>query len=449
MPDQTPITFPQGFTWGVATSSYQIEGAVNEDGRGVSIWDTFSHTPGKTYQGHHADIAADHYHRWREDLDLMVSLGLKAYRFSIAWPRIQPDGVGPANPAGLDFYDRLVDALLEKGIEPFPTLYHWDLPQALQDKGGWPNRETAVHFGEYARLVAKKLGDRVNYWITHNEPWVMAFAGHFAGEHAPGIQDPLAAGATVHHLLLSHGYAVESLRANSRPGAQIGITLNLSVMHPATDSDEDRAAAWRYDGIGNRLFLDPVFKGQYPADVMAMLGPMFPQMQPDDMRIIAAPLDFIGVNYYSRSVVRHDPNFPFIEASTIHPEGNEYSQMWEIYPEGIYELLMRVWKDYQPKKILVTENGICVPDGIDFDGRVRDYRRIAYLRDHIAQVGRAIGDGAPVDGYLVWSLLDNFEWAHGYRMRFGLVYVDFDTCQRTMKDSGRWYAKVIRQNGLS
>lgn len=436
-------SFPPDFIWGTATSAYQIEGAVAEDDRGVSIWDTFCHTPGKIYKGHTGDVASDHYHHWQEDIALMADLGLKAYRFSIAWPRILPEGTGRVNPAGLDFYDRLVDGLLAKGIRPFVTLYHWDLPQPLQDRGGWPNRETALAFGEYARIVAERLGDRVPYWITHNEPWVMAFLGHFLGEHAPGLQDPFAAGQSVHNLLLSHGYAVQAIRSAARIPTQVGITLNLNPVHPASESEADRAAAWRFDGAMNRLFLDPLFRRQYPEDIMALMAPLFPAVQPGDMEVIATPLDFVGVNYYSRSVVRHDPDFPIIQAAGVQPEDCECSQMWEIYAPGMYELLMRVWQDYHPAQILVTENGICVPDGVDFDGKVRDPRRIAYLRDHIAQAHRAMTDGVPLKGYLVWSFLDNFEWSYGYQMRFGLVYVDFDTQRRIVKESGRWLARQI------
>ena len=442
------LQFPSGFMWGAATAAYQIEGAWNEDGKGLSIWDTFSHQPGKIKRGDTGDVAADHYHRWEEDVRLMADLGLKAYRFSISWPRVVPEGTGAVNPAGLDFYDRLVDALLANGIEPFITLYHWDLPQALHERGGWPNRDVARYFAEYARVVAERLSDRVTYWITHNEPLVTAFSGYLAGELAPGIQDPAAALQTAHHLLLSHGYAVEALRAVARRPLQVGITLNLSPVHPASDSEQDHLAATRFDGILNRMFLDPVFRGQYPEDVRALLGPTFPPTQPDDMGHVAVPLDFLGVNYYTRSVVRYDPNSPVIQATGVQPEGSEYSQMWEIYPPGMYEILARVWHDYRPASIYVTENGIPVPDGLDLDRRVRDGRRIGYLRDHMAQIHRAIADGVPTRGYFVWSLIDNFEWALGYSMRFGLAYVDYETQKRTVKDSGRWYAGVIGENGV-
>jgi beta-glucosidase len=442
------LSFPEGFLWGVASAAYQIEGAVNEDGRGPSIWDTFSHQPGKTRNGETGDVAADHYHRWQEDLRIMKDLGVKVYRFSIAWPRILPTGSGQVNKPGLDFYDRLVDTLLDAGIEPFPTLYHWDLPQALQDRGGWPARDTARYFADYAQVVGERLGDRVNYWITHNEPWVAAFAGYFQGEHAPGIQDPVAAFLATHHLLLGHGLACEALRAACRNRPRVGIVLNLTPMHPATDSQADREAAARADAGLNRLFLDPLFKREYPPELIEQFGPIFTPPQPGDMERIAAPLDWLGVNYYSRHVVRYDPDEPITHLSQVQPVGNEYSQMWEIYPPGIYEMLTRVWEDYRPPFMIVTENGICVPDVPDLDGRIRDVRRIAYLHDHIAQVHRAIQEGVPVRGYFVWSLTDNFEWAHGYGMRFGLTYVDYATQARTVKESGWWYKGVIEANGV-
>jgi beta-glucosidase len=442
------ITFPPNFIWGAATSAYQIEGAWNEDGRGLSIWDTFCHTAGKINQNETGDVASDHYHRWREDVQVMANLGLKAYRFSIAWPRILPQGKGAVNPPGLDFYDRLVDALLERNIQPFPTLFHWDLPQALQDEGGWANRETAYHFAEYARVVAERLGDRIPYWITHNEPFVAALMGHFTGELAPGIQDLGIALKAMHHLLLSHGLAVSALRASVSRPTNIGITLNLTTSQPASDSEADRQAAWRFDGIHNRMFLDPVLRGSYPQDIVEMVSRLFPAIPSGDMQIISEPLDFLGMNYYTRNVIRHDPGFPLVQFSEVHMPGNEYSQMWEIYPGGIYEVLMRVWNDYHPTNILVTENGCPMPDGIDYDRRVRDYRRIRYLRDHIAQCHRAYNDGVPLRGYFVWSLGDNFEWAYGYSMRFGLTYIDYKTQERIIKESGRWYAQVIRDNGF-
>lgn len=448
MPGNNHLTFPKGFVWGTATSAYQIEGAWNEDGRGLSIWDVFCRQPGKTYKGDTGDVAADHYHRYQEDIDLISELGLKAYRFSIAWPRVMPHGTAPVNPAGLDFYDRLVDAMLAQGIEPYPTLFHWDLPQALQDHGGWTDRNIAGVFADYAHVVGKRLGDRVKNWITHNEPWVMAMSGYLFGEHAPGLQDPRLAAHAVHNLLLSHGLAVDALRSSCSQPIKVGITLNLSPIYPASDSEEDRQAAFRIDGMLNRIFLDPIYRGQYPQDVTATLGPLFPEIQTGDMEIISRPIDFLGVNYYSRTVVKNDPQSLLIGANTFNPVGNEYSQMWEVYPEGIYVLLTRVQRDYQPDNVYITENGIPVGDALDLDERVRDVRRSRYIHDHLVQLHRAMEAGVPLRGYMVWSLMDNFEWAHGYKMRFGLVYVDFDTQKRYIKDSGRWYAEVARENAI-
>lgn len=441
------LTFPEDFTWGAATASYQIEGAWREDGRGLSIWDTFCRQPGKVANGETGDVAADHYHRWREDVALLGELGVNAYRLSIAWPRVLPMGKGAVNPAGLDFYERLVEALLARGITPYVTLYHWDLPQALQDRGGWIERDTARYFADYAHEVARRLGDRVRHWITHNEPFVAAFMGHLTGEHAPGIQDPPAAAAAVHHLLLSHGYAVEALR-DAVPGGQVGITLNLSPAYPATDSERDVQAARRMDSYHNRLFLDPLFRGSYPQDVLDEVAPLAPPLRSGDLECIAAPIDFLGVNYYTRSVVRHDPDEPFLRASSIRPAGSDYSAMWEIYPAGLYDLLSRLKADYAVERLYITENGMPVPDVRGPDGQVHDAPRIRYLREHIAQAYHAMQAGVPLHGYFVWSLLDNFEWAFGYQMRFGLVYVDYATQERTIKDSGRWYSRVTRENAV-
>jgi len=442
------LTFPAGFSWGVATAAYQIEGGWNEGGRGLSIWDTFCRQPGNVYNGDTGDVADDHYHRWAEDVAIMAELGVNAYRFSISWPRILPDGKSVVNPAGLDFYDRLVEALLARGITPFVTLYHWDLPQALQDQGGgWANRDTARYFADYAHIVGRRLGDRVNHWITHNEPFVVVAAGHESGGHAPGVRNQATASAVRHHLLLSHGYAVRALR-DAVPDAQVGITLDLYPVHPASDSRQDQETAVRFDGVHNRIYLDPVLRGHYPDDMLALFGPLFPQIQPGDMEAISTPIDFLGVNYYSRSVVRYDPSSPFIQMAMVRPEGSDYSEMWEIYPPGIYELLTHIQADYQLKNIYITENGIPLPDLLTPDGQVHDQRRARYIRDHLAQIHRAIGDGVPVRGYFAWSMLDNFEWTHGYKMRFGLVYVDYATQQRTIKDSGRWYARVARENAI-
>jgi beta-glucosidase len=443
------LSFPQNFVWGVATSAYQIEGAWNEDGKGPSIWDTFCHTPGKVANGESGDMAVDHYHRYKEDVALMAELGLKTYRFSVAWSRVVPEGAGTVNRKGLDFYNRLVDTLLKHDIEPYVCLYHFDLPQALQDKGGWPERQTAYHFAEYARVIAECLSDRVTYFITHNEPWVTAAAGYFAGEHAPGIKDPAATFKAMHHLLLSHGLAAEAIRAAAKKPVKVGIVLSLNPVHPASTTKKDHDAAQRMDIVLNRAMLDPLLRGTTPIQEFA-IGKMIAKttIKPGDLEKIRS-LDLLGVNYYSRTVVRQDAKFPIVAASEVHPEGNEYSGMWEIYPPGIYELLMRIWKDYQPScEIMVTENGVPVPDGLDFDGRVRDERRIRYLKNHLAQIHRAISEGVPVKGYFVWSLMDNFEWTLGYGPRFGLVYVDYKTLKRIVKDSGQWYAGVIAGNGF-
>lgn len=464
------LTFPSNFVWGVAASAYQIEGAWNEDGKGPSIWDTFSHTPGKITNGETGDVSIDHYHRYKEDVALMAELGIQTYRFSVAWPRVLPEGTGKVNAKGLAFYDRLVDELLKRNIEPYCCLYHYDLPQALENKGGWPERQTTFYFAEYARILAARLGDRVTRWITHNEPFAHAIGGYFYGQSAPGIQDPIAAIRAAHHLLLSHGLAAEAIRAAAARPANIGIVLDMHPVHPATDSEADRLAATRLDILHNRAVLDPLLRGCLPDELHSLFAPVYETLvQPGDLQKIAA-LDLLGVNYYSRFVVRHNADVPIIQLELINPEGGEYSMMWEIYPQGLYELLTRIWRDYfggpnppippslagkggaggigQLPEIMVTENGVPVPDGIDFDGRVRDERRIRYLQNHIAQVHRAIQDGVPVKGYFVWSLMDNFEWALGYGPRFGLVYVDYKTLKRTVKDSGRWYARVIGANGF-
>jgi beta-glucosidase len=442
------LIFPRGFVWGTSTAAYQVEGGWDEDGKGPSIWDTFTHLPGKIERGETADRADDHYHRWPADLDLMHDLGIPAYSFSVSWPRVLPDGIGPLNPAGMDFYDRLVDGLLARGITPYLKLYHWDLPQALQDRGGWAERDTARRFADYAVAVAARLGDRVRSWITHAEPFVASMAGNLYGMHAPGVQDPFTALKVAHNLLLGHGCAVKALRSELPAGAELGIVLSVYPVHPASESESDRAAAVRIDGMTNRLFMDPLFRGSYPADTVSLLGPLFPTVQPGDLALIATRLDFVGLNYYTRVVVRHDPAVPLIEAAFVQPPSREYSQMWEIYPPGMYEVLTRVFHEYHPHQIYVTENGVPVPDDVDLDGRVRDERRIRYLQDHLSQVHRAIAEGVPVRGYFHWSFLDNFEWSFGYRMRFGLVYVDYATQQRVPKDSARWFTGVIRKNAV-
>jgi beta-glucosidase len=436
---ETHRTFPSDFIWGAATASYQIEGAAHEDGRGESVWDRFGATPGKVRNGDTGEIACDFYHRFPEDIGLMKELGLDAFRFSIAWPRVLPEGRGTVNAAGLDFYDRLVDELLAHEIEPFPTLFHWDTPQALEDAGGWPLRETAEAFVEYVEAVVDRLGDRISHWTTHNEPWVYAWIGHAWGEHAPGRTSEADAVATAHHLLLAHGWAVEVLR-RAAPQAQVGITLNLSHAYPASPSPEDEAAAWRLDGEGNRWFLDPLFRGTYPADLLDRNELVAPLVRDGDMEAIAAPLDFLGVNNYFRFVVTDSGEGPRV----VHdPEAPRTDMGWEVYPDGLYRVIARVNADYAPAAIYVTENGAAFGDVRGHDGRVRDPERQEYLASHIGSVGRAVEEGVPVKGYFVWSFLDNFEWAHGYSKRFGLVYVDYPTLERVPKDSFHWYRDFV------
>ncbi|MCM3818260.1 MULTISPECIES: GH1 family beta-glucosidase [Streptomyces] len=435
---------PAGFTWGVATAAYQIEGAVAEDGRAPSIWDTFSHTPGKVAGGDTGDVACDHYHRWPEDLALMKRLGVDSYRLSIAWPRVHPQGDGPVNEAGLAFYDRLVDALLEAGITPNVTLYHWDLPQALQDRGGWPARETAEHFAAYASTVAERLGDRVSRWATLNEPLCSAWIGHLEGTMAPGLRDIDAAVKASYHLLLGHGLAAQAVRAAS-PHAKIGIVNNLSTVYAATDSEADQAAARRMDGHTNRWWLDPVHGRGFPADMREVYGVDLPE-RPGDLDTIAQRLDWIGLNYYFPAVVADDPDAPHPHIRTVRREGVPRTGMdWEIEAGGLEELLLRLTREYGAQSIYVTENGSAFPDTVAPDGSVHDPERTAYLQDHLAACARAARAGAPVDGYYAWSLLDNFEWAYGYDKRFGLVHVDYPTQRRTMKTSGHTYARVIEE----
>ncbi|MFD6045438.1 GH1 family beta-glucosidase [Streptomyces koyangensis] len=435
---------PADFTWGVATAAYQIEGAVAEDGRAPSIWDTFSHTPGKVAGGDTGDVACDHYHRWPEDLALMKRLGVDSYRLSIAWPRVHPRGDGPVNEAGLAFYDRLVDALLEAGITPNVTLYHWDLPQALQDRGGWPARETAEHFAAYASTVAERLGDRVSRWATLNEPLCSAWIGHLEGTMAPGLRDIDAAVKASYHLLLGHGLAAQAVRAAS-PHAKIGIVNNLSTVHAASDSEADQAAARRMDGHTNRWWLDPVHGRGFPADMREVYGVDLPE-RPGDLDTIAQRLDWIGLNYYFPAVVADDPDAPHPHIRTVRREGVPRTGMdWEIEAGGLEELLLRLTREYGAHSIHVTENGSAFPDTVAPDGSVHDPERTAYLQDHLAACARAARAGAPVDGYYAWSLLDNFEWAYGYDKRFGLVHVDYPTQRRTMKTSGHAYARLIEE----
>jgi beta-glucosidase len=432
-----------GFAWGTATSSYQIEGAAGEDGRSPSIWDTFSHTAGKVAGDDNGDVACDHYHRWEQDIATMKQLGVNAYRFSIAWPRVAPGGDGPVNPAGLGFYDQLVDALLEAGITPYPTLYHWDLPQALQDRGGWAARDTAQHFAAYASGVAAALGDRVETWATINEPRCAAWIGHLEGRHAPGAADVEVAVPASYHLLLAHGLATQAVRA-AVPGARVGIINLLSPCQPASGSGSDIKAAERFDGHANRWWLDPVHGRGFPADMLAVYGVGLPE-RPGDQAVIAAPLDWLGVNYYSPSIVADDPGGPPPHIREVTREPARRTMLgWPIAADGLEEVLVRVAGDYQPRRVYVTENGSAWPDEVAPDGAVHDQHRARYLEEHLAACGRAVRRGVPLAGYFAWSLLDNFEWDQGYRARFGYVYVDYASQQRIVKDSGFRYSDIIR-----
>jgi beta-glucosidase len=445
----TPGGFPAGFYWGTATAAYQIEGAPRADGKGESIWDRFSHTPGKIALGETGDVADEHYHLWQSDLDLMQRLSLNAYRFSIAWPRIFPDGYGRLNEAGLDFYSRLVDGLLARDIEPFVTLYHWDLPQALQDKGGWANRDTAKAFADLAGVLARRFGDRVTHWITHNEPGVTAVLGHVTGEMAPGATDPSLILPVTHHLLLSHGLATQAIRAESPRPAEVGITLNLATIEPASDREDDVMAARLFSGAWQDIFLEALYHQQYPEElvtILRMLGAPDDVVQPGDMATIATPTDFLGVNYYTRNIVRAGRNGSMLP-EVVTPGGALTVMGWEVYPQGLRDLLLWVHQTYQPPRLYVTENGAAYPDTLQSDGVVHDPDRTRYLQLHFDATRQAIAAGAPVEGFFVWSFMDNFEWAQGYKPRFGVVYVDFATQRRYIKDSGRFLAEVAATNG--
>jgi beta-glucosidase len=462
--------FPVDFLFGVATAAYQIEGAAHEDGRTDSIWDAFSRVPGAVVNADNGDVACDHYHRYRDDVAMMAGLGLQTYRFSTSWSRVRPDG-GPLNPAGLDFYSRLVDELLAHGIKPWLTLYHWDLPQALEEKGGWTNRDTALRFAEYALDVHDALGDRVAAWTTLNEPWCSSFLSYTGGEHAPGRQDKTAGLASAHHLLLAHGTAIEQLRQRD-PALQLGITLNLTVVDPVDPNDPaDLDAARRIDGQFNRVFLDPIFHGEYPADLLqdvAGLG-LERYIQPGDLATISAPIDALGVNYYHGDLVGGHPigesplrgaapserpkmsPFPAAETVVWHPRDLPHTAMgWEVQPEGLTRLLSRVHDEYThgDVQLFVTENGAAYEDSVEPDGSVHDRDRAVFLREHLAAILDAIEQGVAVGGYFYWSLMDNFEWAWGYDKRFGLVRVDYDTQARTLKDSALDYQRIIARRAL-
>lgn len=433
--------FPKDFVWGAATASYQIEGAWDEDGKGESIWDRFSHTPGNVMNGDTGDVACDHYHRYQEDVDLMHKIGLKAYRTSISWPRVIPAGRGPVNPKGLDFYDRLIDALLAAEIEPFLTLYHWDLPQALQEGAGWANRDTCPTFADYAALMVKRLGDRVRYWATFNEPRVVMNNGHLTGDHAPGLTDAKVTYQVGHNLMVAHGMAVQAIRSIN-PDLSIGIVLDHSPPEPASEAPEDIQAAELFWQQWDALFHECIFKAQYPVSRWEMMGGDQPTVHDGDLALISQKLDFLGVNFYFRWVVNAD--------GVIHPiSGSEYTEMgWEVHAPALRRLLNKLNDEYSLPPIYITENGAAFKDEISSDGAVHDERRLEYLRKHITQVYLAMQDGVDVRGYFVWSLLDNFEWAFGYTKRFGITRVNFETQERKIKDSGRWYSDLIMANAL-
>ncbi|MEE1816775.1 GH1 family beta-glucosidase [Streptomyces sp. SP18ES09] len=461
-------SFPAGFLWGAATAAYQIEGAAAEDGRTPSIWDTFAHTPGKVFEGHTGDVAVDHYHRFREDVGIMAELGLNAYRFSVSWSRVQPTGRGPAVQRGLDFYRRLVDELLAAGIEPALTLYHWDLPQELEDAGGWPERSTAERFAEYAGIVAGALGDRVKRWTTLNEPWCSAFLGYGSGVHAPGRTDPVASLRAAHHLNLGHGLAVQALRAGLPSDRQLAVSLNLHEIRPLTGAAGDLDAARRIDAVGNRIWLGPMLEGAYPEDLLADTAHLtdWSFVRDGDTAVANQPLDLLAVNYYTPTLVSHVPDgaekpqddghgnsehspWPGADAVAFHRAPGEPTAMgWAVDPGALYDLLRRVSAAYPGLPLVISENGAAYEDVVGEDGSVHDPERAAYVHAHLEAVHRAMADGVDVRGYFLWSLLDNFEWAYGYAKRFGAVRVDYDTLERTPKSSARWYARVARSGEL-
>jgi beta-glucosidase len=440
--------FPTNFLWGAASAAYQVEGAWNEDGKGESIWDRFAHTPGKIKNGDTGDFACDFYHRYPEDIATMAELGFTAARISCSWPRILPQGKGTVNQRGLDFYNRLVDELLRHGIKPFVTLYHWDLPQALEDLDGWRSRDTAEYFRDYVALVANHLGDRVKHWIVLNEPWMFTMLGHFQGIHAPGRRNPLEALRAAHVVNLAQGLSVRALRDSRHRPAAVGTAFSMCPTHPLTDSADDREAAERCDKFVNLWFVETVMNGRYPQIGGEINFEHLIDLRGGDMETIKAPLDFIGINLYTRAVIKYDSGERYLGAKHVQPDGKELTDFgWEVYPRAISEMILRIWKDYR-RPIYITENGCSYRDLPDADDRVKDNRRICFLRRYLAEVGRAIEAGADVRGYFVWTLTDNFEWAEGYGQRFGIVHCDRATQRRIVKDSGHWYARLARSNRL-
>jgi beta-glucosidase len=440
--------FPSDFLWGAATSAYQVEGSPLADGAGPSIWHRFAHAPGKIAGGDHGDVACDHFRRFADDVALMRELGIGAYRFSISWSRVLPAGTGRVNRAGLDFYSRLVDTLLEHNIRPFATLYHWDLPAALEDRGGWAHADAPHWFADYAQLMFRALGDRVPMWATINEPWVITECGYVSGQHAPGRRDWAEAAAVGQNLLRAHAAAVAAYRAGWKD--QIGLVVNLVPIHPASDSDADRQAATRMDTYVNRQFLDLAVRGEVPAELPEMFGSDWPAINVDELETLHPPIDFVGVNYYLRLVVRDDPLAGPARAAIVPPQGRPVTSLgWEIYPQGLVEILQWVRDCYGNLPLYVTENGAAFEDLPLPNGSVNDSQRVEYLKDHLQTAGQALEAGVDLRGYFVWSLFDNFEWQFGYSKRFGIVRVDYATQHRTPKDSARYYAKVIRSGGAA
>lgn len=441
--------FPDNFIWGTATSSYQIEGARNIDGKSDSIWDAFCEKKGNILDGSNGDVACDHYNLFKKDIELLKQLNIKSYRFSVSWPRVIPEGKGKVNRKGLDFYNNIIDELIKADIEPIVTIYHWDLPQCLQEIGGWENREIIDWFEEYAAVLFNEFGDRVSKWITHNEPWVVAFNGNYFGEHAPGKKDLQAALKVSHHLLLSHGKVLENYHKRNLKG-EIGITLNLNPSYPSSSKEEDAKASSIADGFFNRWFLDPVFHGKYPEDMLELYGrnAELDFIHDGDLKTISGKIDFLGINYYSRLFVKYDEAAELKYSDVKNPKASYTDIGWEIYPEGLYDIMDKIRKEYSDIDLYITENGAAYDDEVTLENVVDDQKRVDYLKDHFLQMHRAIEDGINLKGYYLWSFLDNFEWAFGYSKRFGIVYVNYETLERTVKQSGNWYKTIIGQGYL-